>query len=90
MASGMSPPGRPGFKIRPLRLDEEIPSGRRDTWLSKHDRKHHFHYFKPKIKYKMYNIYIYLTNMQNHKICVYNLYKNCILGIEQCGLNAPH
>ena len=54
MASGMSPPDQPGFKIRPLRLHEEIPSGRRDTWLSKHDRKHHFHYFKPKIKYTMY------------------------------------
>ena len=50
MASGLSPPGQPGFKIRPLRPDDEIPSGRRDTWLSRHDRKQHLHNFKHKTK----------------------------------------
>ena len=38
---GMSPPGQPGFHIQPLRPDAEIPSGRRETWLGKHDRKQH-------------------------------------------------
>ena len=41
MDSGSSPPGHPGFKIRPLKSLDEIPSGRRQMWLTKYDSKHH-------------------------------------------------
>ena len=41
MDSGSSPSGRPGFKIRPLKSLDEIPSGRRQMWLTKYDSKHH-------------------------------------------------
>ena len=39
MASGISPPGQPSFKIQPLQPESKIPSGRREDWLSKHDHK---------------------------------------------------
>ena len=48
MASGLSPPGQLGFKIRPLRSEDEVPSGRRDTWLCVHDHKQHLYNFKYK------------------------------------------
>ena len=48
MASGLSPPGRPGFKIHPLQPEDEVPSGRRETWLRIHDCKQHLHNFKHK------------------------------------------
>ena len=51
MAGGQSPPGQPGFTIRPLKLDKEIPGGGRQFWLKKDDSKQHF-----KHKY----IYIYI------------------------------
>ena len=40
MASVQSPPGRPGFKIRPLKPLAEVPSGRRLIWLTRHDSKY--------------------------------------------------
>ena len=43
MDSAVSPPGQPGFKIWPLRPENEIPSGRRQNWLSRHDCKQHLH-----------------------------------------------
>ena len=46
MASGRSRPGQPGFKIRPLKALDQIPSGRREMWLTKYDSKHHFKLFK--------------------------------------------
>ena len=42
MASDQSPPGRPGFKIRPLKPLAEVPSGRRLMWLTQHDSKYKF------------------------------------------------
>ena len=52
MASGgRSPPGRPGFFIRPLKPDKEIPSGRKEYWLTRHDSKHHFKHQKIYIRY---------------------------------------
>ena len=42
MASVQSPPGCPGFKIRPLKPLAEVPSGRRLMWLSQHDSKYKF------------------------------------------------
>ena len=49
MASGLSPPGRPGFKIWPLRPENEIPSGRRLNWPSKYDGKQHLHHYNIKL-----------------------------------------
>ena len=46
MASVQSPPGHPGFKIRPLKPLAEIPSGRRLMWLTRHDSKYHFKFIK--------------------------------------------
>ena len=48
--SGRSPPGRPGFQIRPLRPDAEIPSGRKETWLGEHDCKNNFQVRKYKMQ----------------------------------------
>ena len=42
MAGAESPPGRPGFIIRPLKPDNEVPGGGRQTWLTKHDSKYTF------------------------------------------------
>ena len=50
MDSGRSPPGQPGFQIRPLRPDAEIPSGRKEIWLGKDDRKNNFQVQKYKIQ----------------------------------------
>ena len=42
MDSGRSPPGRPGFQIRPLKDEADIPSGRKEIWLGKDDHKINF------------------------------------------------
>ena len=39
MAGAESPPGRPGFIIQPLKPDNEVPGGGRQTWLKKDDSK---------------------------------------------------
>ena len=66
MASGSSPPGRPGFHIRPLKPDKEIPGGGREYWLTRHDSKHHFKHQKFYIRYinkYLSNKYTILLNM---------------------------
>ena len=64
---GMSPPGRPGFQIRPLKPDEEIPSGRREYWLTRHDHKHHFKHKNFKLNTLMnLVINIKVINVQFH------------------------
>ena len=40
MAGAESPPGGPGFIIRPLKPDNEVPGGGRQTWLTRHDSKY--------------------------------------------------
>ena len=44
MAGGQSPPGQPGFTIRPLKPDNEIPGGGRQYWLKRDDRKCYIKY----------------------------------------------
>ena len=74
MASGRSPPGRPGFKIHPLKPLDEVPSGRREMWLTRHDSKHHFKLWKINAVINSSIISNTVTNIQYYEICVACLY----------------
>ena len=43
-----------GLQDSASQTDDEIPSGRRESWLRVHDRKQHLHNFKHKMKHKFY------------------------------------
>ena len=84
MDSSKSPPGHPGFKIHPLKPLDEVPSGRREMWMTKHDSKHHLNLI---IAVKSNT----MINFQYYGLCVTCVYTiRSVLGVVGCMPNDPH
>ena len=84
MDSSKSPPGCPGFKICPLKPLDDVPSGRREMWLTKHDGKHHLNSITA-VKSNT------IMNVQYYGLCITCIYTiRSILGVVGHMPNNPH